>query len=135
MSDRAGWRARVVVLTAAAALAAGGSVLWKHDGRATRGNTLPRPAGAWRTAAVEAMPGTADRVGACGLRLGPQLIGVRHPQLPCGVTLYLQRGATTILTSVVDAGPTGADAFELTPRLAALLGVHGRATVRWRFSG
>ncbi|MBX5474073.1 MAG: hypothetical protein IRZ20_03570 [Thermoleophilia bacterium] len=97
------------------------------------GEALPEPAGAWRTAvaAVVRGPGSA---GACGVSTGGRTAGVRHPALPCGVGLYLRLGERTVLTEVVDRGPTGSADLEVTPALARLLGLRGRAQIHWRFT-
>ena len=132
MSAGAGGRGRIVLVTLVAVLATAGSVAWsEHSGNSS--HTLPEPAGAYRSARVSpvALPsGTSS----CGVQVGPASTGIRHPDLPCGVELYVEYRGTTVLTQVLDNGPTGADDFRLTTALADLLGIHGRVTVRWRFA-
>jgi len=134
LSAGAGGRIRLGVLGAVVLLAAGGSVVWRHREHHAVSSELPTPSGpvfAGRVGILQPSGG----VDPCGIRIGPRTAGVRHAQLPCGVRVYLTYGGTTVLTDVVDQGPTGRDEFELTPALADLLGrISTGATVHWRFA-
>ena len=74
------------------------------------------------------------RVSACGL-LQPGTLGIAHPVLPCGTKVYLSFHGKSVLTEVVERGPSGADReFDLTPALARRLGLHGVQALRWSFA-
>jgi rare lipoprotein A (peptidoglycan hydrolase) len=95
---------------------------------------IPNPAGQTYTAfaAVYAPPGKKT---ACGLRVRPGLVGVAHPVLPCGVKLYLAFGSRHVLTQVIDrAQVVPGREFDLTRKLARLLGVRGTKKITWRFA-
>jgi hypothetical protein len=80
------------------------------------------------------LPGDAQRT-TCGTLLTDASLGVSHPVLPCGAKLFLLFDDQEVLTEVVDHRlSTGARQFELTPALAAQLGVEGTQEVRWRFA-
>lgn len=102
-----------------------------------RGNrphdTLPAGAGPWMT--VLAAPYAATTQTACGVEVTASSVGVGHPVLPCGVRIYVRFGDRTVLTTVIDRGdvPPGRE-LNLTPKLAALLGVQGTQSVQWRFT-
>jgi hypothetical protein len=72
---------------------------------------------------------------ACGVEVTADTVGVAHPVLPCGVRVYVRFGDRTVLTTVIDRRdvPPGRE-LNLTPRLAALLGVQGTQSVQWRFT-
>lgn len=133
MSAGAGGRVRLVVLATVAALAAAIAVAWKERPRPVP-STLPQPAGPVHVALVEPLPAAAEGRDRCGVPLERDTEGLRHAQLPCGVKVYLEYRGATVLTEVVDQGPTGADTFQLTAALAALLHIHGRTSVRWQFA-
>jgi rare lipoprotein A (peptidoglycan hydrolase) len=104
--------------------------------RSHHNGSAPSGAGPWYT--VLAAPYTAattHRRSACGVVIGPKTLGVAHPELPCGVKVYLQFGGKQVLTQVIDRGPTvpGHD-FDLTVALARALGVQGVQTIQWRFA-
>ena len=72
---------------------------------------------------------------ACGFRLGPKALGLEHPVLPCGAKLYVRYGERTVLTQVLDRGPSAPGReFDLTPALAAVLGLRGVEPIRWTFA-
>ena len=67
--------------------------------------------------------------------LSARSVGIAHPVLPCDVKLFIAYGDRTVLTQVIDRGPyVPGRAFELTPELAQLLGLHGTAPIRWRYA-
>ena len=99
--------------------------------------TAPPPQVRWEQAEVGIFG--ADRIGqetGCGVTLDDQTAGVAHPVLPCGARLVLERQGTQVETTVVEriAVPAGG-AFDLTPALAARLGLESAGTIRWRFAG
>ena len=132
MSAGAGGRVRLAVLAVVTALAAAGAVA-RHERSHAATVRLPQPAGAVHSALVAPMPAGGAARNPCGLTIGPRTLGIRHAQLPCGVKIDIEYGAATVLTQVVDQGPTGRDDFQLTPALARLLRIAGPTTVRWRF--
>jgi rare lipoprotein A (peptidoglycan hydrolase) len=104
-----------------------------------RGKAAPAPptgVGQWSKAlaAPYSRPRGALR-GACGVVVGPRTMGIAHPVLPCGVKLFVEYKGKTVLTQVIDRGPSVAGRrFDLTKALAGVLGVHGTRLVRWRFA-
>jgi hypothetical protein len=119
----AGFAALVVVATAVVLLVRHGQ---HHH------SDLPQGAGPWNTAL--AAPYAPART-ACGVHVTAATAGVGHPVLPCGVRIYVRYGDRTVLTTVIDHGDVPPDReLNLTPRLAALLGVRGTRMVQWRFT-
>jgi hypothetical protein len=92
--------------------------------------------GGWYDAlAAPRPPGEdAERTG-CGLILTGRSYGVTDPVLPCGAKILLRYGGDTVLTEVIDnqLKETGRQ-FELTPRLARLIGLDGTQSVEWRYA-
>jgi hypothetical protein len=121
---------RVATLAGVAVLAVAVALLIAHSHH--RRTDLPQGAGPWNTAL--AAPYAPART-ACGVVVTATTAGVGHPVLPCGVRVYIRYGNRTVLTTVIDHGdvPPGRE-LNLTPRLAALLGVSGTRTVQWRFT-
>lgn len=122
---------RIASLAAVAVLAV--SIAISVDHRRRHHETLPAGAGPWTTAL--AAPYASTRRTACGVKVGARTMGVGHPVLPCGVRIYVRFGGRTVLTTVIDRGdvPSGRE-LNLTPALAALLGVQGTQRVEWRFT-
>jgi hypothetical protein len=122
---------RVASLAAVAVLAV--SIAISLDHRHRHHQTLPAGAGPWTTA--RAAPYAPTGRTACGVKVGARTMGVGHPVLPCGVRIYVRFGDRTVLTTVIDRGnvPSGRE-LNLTPALAALLGVQGTQSVQWRFT-
>jgi len=120
--------AGVVLVALAVALAV------QHHNK--KGAALPKPAGQWYTAlAAPYTPSTKTKTGACGVRIGPGTPGVAHPELPCGVKIYVKFGGKEVLTQVVDRGRVvPGHEFDVTQRLAKLLGLQGTQTIEWRFA-
>ena len=113
----------------------------RDDGEANDA-AVPTPApaaegeGGWNIALAgsRGLPGDAQRT-TCGTLLTDASLGVSHPVLPCGAKLFLLFDEQEVLTEVVDNRlSTAARQFELTPALAARLGVEGTQEVRWRFA-
>jgi hypothetical protein len=131
--------ARELSLVAAALLGAVVALAIAHEVGST-----PRPAeairpvvaspAAWTPALAEART-TLRRRSACGWLLRPQTLGVTHPVLPCGAKLFVLFHGRRVLTQVVDRTPAGAATeFQVTPALAARIGLEGRQPIRWTFA-
>jgi hypothetical protein len=90
----------------------------------------------WESAVVGVFGrGQSGQRTACGVTLAPDTRGVAHPVLPCGVDLVLAVGGHEARTEVIDRGPEGTDTqFDVSPALAAELGLDGKTTIRWRFA-
>jgi hypothetical protein len=77
----------------------------------------------------------AELPGGCGFQIGPATEGVESPVLPCGERLYVAYRGTTVLASVVARQPTAAGTeFDLTPALAAALGLFGVKAIHWSYA-
>jgi hypothetical protein len=122
---------RVASLAAVAVLAVAIAIYVDH--RNQHHQTLPAGAGPWTTAL--AAPYAVTGRTSCGVGVTASTVGVGHPVLPCGVRIYVRLGDRTVLTTVIDRGdvPPGRE-LNLTPKLAALLGVQGTQSVQWRFT-
>ena len=127
---------------AAVALLAGLVALAVIERRSDDAGATPAPVGAiapgggWYTAlaASRGPVGDAERT-TCGLILTNRSLGVTHPVLPCGAKLLLRFGGQTVLTEVIDNRLKSAGRqFELTERLALLLGIDGTQQIDWRFA-
>ena len=123
-------------LLAAVTLLATAVVLLVLNHRGTAAPAPPTGVGTWSKAL--AAPYTRPRGalrGACGVVVGGRTMGIAHPVLPCGVKLFVSYRDKTVLTQVIDRGPSVAGRrFDLTRALAAALGVRGTRLVRWRFA-
>jgi hypothetical protein len=92
--------------------------------------------GGWYDAlAAPRPPGQdAERTG-CGLIITSRSLGVTHPVLPCGAKILIRYGGETVLTEVIDNQLKEAGRqFELTSRLARLIGLDGTQSVEWRYA-
>jgi rare lipoprotein A (peptidoglycan hydrolase) len=132
---------RELALVGAALLAAVVALaLGARDDDAPAASALPRPAAADAANWYPALAGVRTRrlagaPSACGYALAPTTLGVEHPVLPCGVKVYLRYEDKTVLTQVLDRGPSAAGReFDLTPALAERLGVRGVQPVRWTYA-
>jgi hypothetical protein len=97
----------------------------------------PVSAARWETAVVGVFGrGRSGETTACGVTLAPDTRGVAHPVLPCGVDLVLAFGGREVRTEVIERGPPGTQTqFDVSPALAAELGLEGKKAIRWRFAG
>lgn len=69
---------------------------------------------------------------ACGLTLTAELRGVAHRTLPCGSTVTLRYGATTMTVAVVDRGPFAhGREFDLTYATRVALGCPDICYLSW----
>ena len=118
--------------------------LVRDDGLARR-SVLPTPApapaaeaddGGWYVARAGSRGLTRDAERTtCGVVLTDGSLGVAHPVLPCGAKIFLSFGGQEVLTEVIDHRLSSPGRqFDLTPALAAKLGVEGPQEVRWRFA-
>lgn len=131
MTSTAGLRAAVLAGIALLGVAIALAVA-HHDGHKT---SLPTPAGQWYTALAAPYTPSKPQKGACGVVIGPGTEGVAHPVLPCGTKLYIEFDGKQVLTQVVDRGHTAPGrTFDVTQKLAKLLGLQGPQTIRWRFA-
>jgi hypothetical protein len=114
----------------------------RNDESQASGATVPVPAAApggddgWYVARVgsRGVARDAERT-TCGTLLTDGSLGVAHPVLPCGAKLFLLHDGQEVLTEVIDNRMSSAQRqFELTPRLAAQLGIEGTQELRWRFA-
>lgn len=132
---------RALALAAASLLAGVGALALRGGGGREARPALPRPAlgpgGGWYAAVAgvaESIPAGGRRT-ACGWLVRPDTLGVVHPVLPCGAKLFVAYRGRRALTRVVAHGPVGRGReFNLTPALAALLGLQGVAEVRFVFA-
>ena len=127
---------RQAALAGVALLAALGAIaLARDESSATRSPEAVTPAVRWRTALVGISRGGRLQ---CDGPVGDLTLGVVHPVLPCGAKLVVRAGGRSIRTEVV-AGPPSSilrtHEFDLTPALAAQLGVDEPTRIRWRFAG
>jgi rare lipoprotein A (peptidoglycan hydrolase) len=127
------WLAAITLIAGIAALA-----LTRRDagGKSSPPGAITVPGVGYYTArAAPYGPTASHRRTACGATFTKDLQGVAHPVLPCGVKVYLYFHGHTVLTEVVDRGPSapGRD-FEITKALADRLGLHGTQTIKWRFA-
>lgn len=92
--------------------------------------------GGWYEAlAAPRPPGEDAERTSCGLVLTARSLGLTHPVLPCGAKLLVRYGGETVLTEVIDNDLSGTGRqFELTPALAALVGLDGTQEVEWRYA-
>jgi rare lipoprotein A (peptidoglycan hydrolase) len=98
--------------------------------------SLPGAVGPYYTSSAAPYASTpGHRRTACGQAFTPQLQGIAHPTLPCGVKIYILFHGHAVLTDVVDRGPTlpGRD-FDITKGLADRIGLHGTQTIKWRYA-
>ncbi len=132
---------RLLVL-AALALLAGVVALAVVERRRDDANATPAPSGAvapgggWYSAlaASRGPAGDAERT-SCGLILTSKSLGVSQPVLPCGAKLLIRFGGQTVLTEVIDNKlKSPGRQFELTERLAFMLGLDGTQQIAWRFA-
>lgn len=130
---------RSLALAAVALLAAALALVVARDRREAGAEPSGAPAAAgdgWYVAlAGPFAQGSGGERTTCGRVLEEGSLGVAHPVLPCGAKLVLSYGTVETAAEVVDRRPVGAGRqFELTPALAARLGLVGTQRVRWRFA-
>jgi len=80
----------------------------------------------------------AGRQTNCGYDLNENSLGVGSPTLPCSppVRIYIAFKDKRVLTQVIANGPIGpGHDFELTKKLADLIGLKGTQEIHWRYAG
>jgi hypothetical protein len=88
----------------------------------------------WETAPVGVFEPPAEPT-SCGVTVTQETVGIVHPVLPCGAKILVEYQGRSTQADVVERGPVERGrAFDLSPALAAALGVSGPTTVRWRFT-
>jgi hypothetical protein len=124
---------RQAALAGIALLAVLGALALTRDGSTTGAPEAVAPTVMWRTALVGISNGGRAT---CETPFNPSTHGVIHPVLPCGAKLVVRSNGRTIRTEVVGHRPAGIQhEFDLTPALAAQLGIEAPSRVRWRFAG
>jgi len=125
---------REIALAGVALLAAVASLALTSGLRDKR-STLPEPAGSYTALAGSSGPGAFGKRTACGKVLSPDMEGVAHPVLPCGVVIYVTYGHKHVLTRVIDRGPyVPGRTFDLTDALARKLGLRGVQEIHWSYA-
>lgn len=130
---------RSLALAAVALLAAILALVLARDHRAASATVSTHPTavgGGWYEAlAAPLAPSAGGERTTCGRVLEAGSLGVAHPVLPCGTKLVFAYGTVETPAEVIDHRPVGAGRqFELTPALAARLGLTGTQRLRWRFA-
>jgi rare lipoprotein A (peptidoglycan hydrolase) len=136
LSRRALALAAVALVGAVIALSADSLFDRGDEQAATVPQQVPVPGAGWYTALAAPYPPNSRRERtACGQRLGPKMLGVAHPVLPCGVKIFIAYGERVVLTQVVDRGPNvPGRQFDVTRPLAARIGLTGTQRIRWRYA-
>ncbi|MHB8641369.1 MAG: RlpA-like double-psi beta-barrel domain-containing protein [Gaiellaceae bacterium] len=119
-----------------AALALVGATIALATSRHHGTQSATAAAGDWYRALASASPlVTTSRRTVCGRALDANTLGVAHPVLPCNVKVYIEFEGKTVLTEVIDRGPSvSGREFALTHALAEQMGLHGTQSIRWRFA-
>ena len=127
-------RGIAVVAVALLAVVVGFAIASRGD--SSPGSDLPERVGDWYQARAAPMDsGLEGRTTACGVLVGPKVLGVNDPVLPCGSKIYVGFRDQDVLTQVIGTGPSpGGVRFALTPFLAQTLGIERTATVRWSYA-
>ena len=114
-------------------------VLDRSSGDETSAATPPPPVSQaeWENATVGVFGRSRLReTNACGTLLTQGVLGIAHPVLPCGVDLVVFYRGREVRTEVIEQGTVGPESqFDLSPALAAELGIEKPTTIRWRFAG
>jgi hypothetical protein len=112
-----------------------GFAIVSRDGSSSKSD-LPERVGNWYQARAAPMDSELEgTTTACGVRVGPKVLGVTDPVLPCGSKIYVGFRDQDVLTQVIGTGlAPGGVRFALTPFLAETLGIERTATVRWSYA-
>jgi rare lipoprotein A (peptidoglycan hydrolase) len=102
----------------------------------SRIQAVPAPGSNWNVVRAGILELSAKgKQTACGVTIEPKTYGVAHPSLPCGARIFIAYGHTQVLTEVLERGPyVPGRGLDLTPALAARLGIDAVTDVRWRFA-
>ena len=125
---------RQAALAGVALLAVLGALaLARDESSATGAPEAVAPTVRWRTALVGISTGGRRK---CETPVEASTLGVIHPVLPCGAKVVVRANGRSVRTEVVGQTPAGIQhEFDLTPALAARLGVEAPSRIRWRFAG
>jgi hypothetical protein len=97
---------------------------------------IPSPDGGWYSAlaASHGKSFSGSRTN-CRYRIDAQSRGLADPVLPCNTKMYLLFKKQPVLVQVIakDKNAVG-HRFELTPALAAEIGLKGTQPVKWRYA-
>jgi rare lipoprotein A len=134
LPQRALWLAGITLVVSVVALAVAHRSSSNHH-KIPQAVPVPGTPNGYYTARAAPYGPLPHRRTACGELFTAGLQGVAHPELPCGVKLYVRFNGREVLTEVVDRGPTvpGRD-FELTKGLADRIGLHGTQPIEWRYA-
>jgi rare lipoprotein A (peptidoglycan hydrolase) len=127
--QRTVWLAGVTLIVAVAALA-----IARRDAGGGH-KQLPGVVSFYTTRAAPYGPTAQHKRTACGEAFTKDTLGVAHPELPCGVKIYIRFHGKEVLTQVVDRGPyVPGREFDITKALADRLGLHGTQTIEWGYA-
>jgi hypothetical protein len=130
-----GFAQRQAALAGIALLAAVISLAVTSPGRRHSTN-LPPPIGSYSALAGSSGVVAYGKRTACGQVIGPKTEGIANPVLPCGVKIYITFDGRHVLTEVIDTGPyVPGRQFDLTPALAARIGLIGVQRIHWSYAG
>jgi hypothetical protein len=125
---------RQAALAGVALVGALGAIALSQIGDDSEAAAPPTAVVEWDSATVGVFEPSAEPT-SCGVTVTQDTVGIAHPVLPCGAKLLVEHQGRSARADVVERGPVGSDrAFELSPALAAELGLTGTTTVRWRFT-
>jgi len=103
--------------------------------RGSSSEALPQASGSYTALFSSTGPKSFGTTTSCGVKLGATTLGISSPVLPCGVSLYLRNGGTTVLASVIGRTPKAPGGeFGLTQALAHRLGVTGVRRLEWSYA-
>ena len=132
---------RVLALAGATLLAAVIALAVAEQNQPSARASGPQPAVGqgvgWYTAlaGVSRQAPPKGRRSSCGWLIQPGTLGVVQPVLPCGAKIFVEHDGKRVYTEVVDHGPVPAqESFDVTPALAARLGLAGVREVQWAFA-
>jgi hypothetical protein len=132
---------RQIALAGVALLAALVALAANAPGR--NGPNLPKPVpsagGGWYHA-LAASHGNAfsGSTTSCGYQIDKRSLGIAHSTLPCNTKIYLLFKGQVVLVQVIASGGKAVAAghdFELTPALAARIGLKKTQPIKWRYAG
>jgi hypothetical protein len=135
-AQRLGLLAAIALVASLVALVVVRELGGDSSSRTPRIQAEPAPGGNWTVvrAGITKLTEKGKKT-ACGVAIGPKTFGVAHPSLPCGARIFVAYEHTQVLTQVVERGPyVPGREFELTPALAAKLGIDEETDVRWCFA-
>jgi len=125
---------RELALAALALLVAVAAVAVTHQTHDETASAT-EPQGSYHAIAGSSGPAAFGRRTACGGVIRAETVGVAHPTLPCGARIFVTYRGQTVLTQVIDRGPTAPGReFDLTDALARRLGLQGQKQITWAYA-